>query len=74
MLGHCSAFAGRCPADPVPLWEDDVFGGVGIAVAASVLAVAAAVRPDRRGLAIGAVAAVAVGLIAGWLAAGVAAG
>ena len=25
-VGHCSAFGGRCPADPPPLFEDDVFG------------------------------------------------
>ena len=25
-LGHCSAFGGRCPADPPPPWDDDVFG------------------------------------------------
>lgn len=25
-VGHCSAFGGTCPADPPPLWDDDVFG------------------------------------------------
>lgn len=64
-LGHCSAFGGRCPAEPVPLWENDVFGGVGIGVAVSVFALAAAIRPSRRGLIVGAIAAAALGLVAG---------
>jgi hypothetical protein len=25
-VGHCSAFGGRCPSEPPPLWDDDVFG------------------------------------------------
>lgn len=65
-VGHCSAFGGRCPAEPQPLWENDVFGGVGSAVAVSVFAIAVAVRPSRRGVAIGSVVAVTVGLGAGW--------
>lgn len=65
-LGHCSSFGGRCPAEPVPLWENDVFGGVGIGVAVSVFAVIAAARPDRSGLTIGAVVAVPLGLVAGF--------
>lgn len=61
ILGHCSAFGGICPHEPPPLWENDVFGGAAFGVAVSVFAVAVAVRPDRRGLTIGAVLAVAVG-------------
>ena len=74
MVGHCSAFGGRCPAEPVSLWDNDVFGGVGIAVAVSAFALAVAIRPDRRGVTVGAVAAVVAGPIAGLWAAVAASG
>jgi hypothetical protein len=46
-LGHCSAFGGRCPADPPPLWDDDTFGmsALGGALIAGPLL---ALRHDRR--------------------------
>ena len=25
-VGHCSFAGGTCPAEPVPVWQDDVFG------------------------------------------------
>ncbi len=64
-LGHCSAFGGRCPAERVPLWENDVFGGVGLGVAVSVFAVAAAIRPSRWGLIVAVIIAAALGVGAG---------
>ncbi len=48
-VGHCSAFGGRCPADPEPLWENDVFGTVWMIVAVTVALGTFCLRPDRRG-------------------------
>jgi hypothetical protein len=65
MVGHCSAFGGRCPAVPEPWWENEVLGGVGLSTGVAVLAIGAALRPDRRGVVRAAAAAVVVGLLAG---------
>lgn len=41
-VGDCSFGGGRCPADPVPWWEDEWFGtaaiGLALVVAAPTLA------------------------------------
>ena len=43
LVGSCSAFGGRCPSDPQPLLQDDVFGmassGAAVALAGLVLVV-----------------------------------
>jgi hypothetical protein len=68
-VGHCSAFGGRCPADPVPLLEDDVFGMVALAIGTATAIVGVCLRPSWRGAITGLVAAVPIGLLAGLLAA-----
>jgi hypothetical protein len=45
-IGHCSAFGGRCPADPEPLMQNDVFGSVAATIAIAVWVVALC-RPGR---------------------------
>ncbi len=67
-VGHCSAFGGRCPADPEPLWENDVFGTVGMIVAVTVTVVTLCRRPNRRGVVVGVVRGVVLGLVVGLLA------
>jgi hypothetical protein len=67
-VGHCSAFGGRCPADPEPLWENDVFGMVWMIGAVTVAVVMFCMRPDRRGAAAGVAGGAIVGLVAGLLA------
>lgn len=67
-VGHCSAFGGRCPADPEPLWENDVFGTVWMIVAVTVTVVTLCLRPDRRGAVVGVVRGVVLGLLVGLLA------
>lgn len=67
-VGHCSAFGGRCPADPEPLWENDVFGSVWLIVAVTVAVVTVCMRPDRRGAVVGVVRGVVLGLLVGLLA------
>ena len=67
-VGHCSSFGGRCPADPEPLWENDVFGTVWMIVAATVAVVTLCMRPDRRGAVVGVVRGVVLGLVVGLLA------
>jgi len=67
-LGDCSAFGGRCPADPPPLLEDDVFG---MAAAGGALLVGVPVlltAPSWRRLGIATVAALGAGLLIGMLA------
>lgn len=68
-IGHCSAFGGRCPADPTPLLDDDVFGMVALAIGAAAAVVGVCLRPNRRGAVTSVVAAVPAGLLAGLLAA-----
>jgi hypothetical protein len=40
---------GRCPADPVPWWEDNVFGTAATGLAMIVAAPMLARRPNWRG-------------------------
>lgn len=47
-VGHCSAFGGSCPADPPPLWEDDVFGMAATGAALVVGPLLALRRRSRR--------------------------
>lgn len=54
-IGQCAAFGGTCPADPPPLLQDDVFGGVLVGLAMLTVGGILAVRPDRRGVATAAV-------------------
>jgi hypothetical protein len=67
-VGDCSAFGGRCPAEPTPLLEDDAFGtaafGTFMATAAPIFATAPSRRRLGAALAIGAAAAIVVGLVA----------
>lgn len=67
-VGHCSAFGGRCPSDPEPLWENDVFGFVWMIVAVTVTVVTFCMHPDRRGAVGGVVRGVVLGLVVGLLA------
>lgn len=67
-VGHCSAIGGRCPADPEPFWENDVFGFVWMIVAVTVTVVTLCMRPDRRAAVIGVVRGVVLGLLVGLLA------
>lgn len=69
-VGHCGFMGGPCPADPVPLWQDDVFGSAATGLAVAVATPVLAWRPNRRGLAFAA-AAVVVVLPVAWLLAGV---
>lgn len=62
-VGRCSAFRGRCPAEPEPLLQDDAFRLVAVTLAITVWVVSWCIRPDRRG----AVIAFLVGLISGVL-------
>lgn len=47
-LGRCDAFGGRCPADPPPLWDDDVFGMAAFGTALAVGVATFVRRPTRR--------------------------
>ncbi len=49
-VGHCSFAGGRCPAPPVPWWEDDAFGTAAIGLAVLWAAPVLAWRPSHRGL------------------------
>lgn len=73
-LGHCSAFGGRCPADPQPLLQDDVFGGVAVGLFVGLLSAALALWPDRTGVVVGIGAGAPLALVAGLAAARWAAG
>jgi hypothetical protein len=68
VLGDCSAFGGRCPDEPPPLLDDDVFGmaafGAFIATAVPVTLLARPRVQAGRAIAIGVAAALLVGLIA----------
>jgi hypothetical protein len=66
-VGHCSFAGGRCPADPVPWWEDDVFGTAAAGLALVVAAPMLARRPTWRGLGRAAAAAGVVAFLGGWL-------
>ena len=66
-LGSCSAFGGRCPADPPPLLDDDTFG-----LAATGAFLIAAVptyvtRPSWARLGLGIAAGLCAGTIVGLL-------
>lgn len=65
-VGQCSAFGGRCPADPPPWWEDDVFGMSAMGSALVVGPLLALRRgPGRWRVAVGGAiaAAVVIGLV-----------
>ena len=49
-VGHCSFAGGRCPADPVALWENDAFGTAAVGLVLVVAVPLLARRPDRRGV------------------------
>jgi hypothetical protein len=66
-VGDCSFAGGRCPADPVPWWEDDVFGTAAAGLALVVAAPMLARRPTWRGLGRAVAAAAVVALLGGWL-------
>lgn len=66
-VGDCSFAGGRCPADPVPLWEDDVFGMAATGLAMVVAAPILARLPNRRGVRRAVAAAAVVALSGGWL-------
>lgn len=74
IVGHCSAMGGRCPAEPTPLLENDVFRLVALTIATTTLVVSLCLRPDWKGATAGAGVAVAIGLLSGFLAATVARG
>jgi hypothetical protein len=64
-LGHCSAFGGRCPAEPGPLLESDVFRLVAVTIAITVWIVGWCIQPNRRGAVTGLLAGLVIGVIAG---------
>ena len=67
MVGSCSAFGGRCPSDPEPLLQDDVFGmastGAAVALSGLVLVVPALRRRWPVAVAVVALGAVVAGLM-----------
>jgi hypothetical protein len=67
VVGDCSFAGGRCPADPVPWWEDDVFGTAATGLAMIVAAPMLARRPTWQGVGRAAAAAAIVALLGGWL-------
>ncbi len=73
-VGHCSAFGGRCPSEPPPLLEDDVFGtaffGALLAVGVPVWLAHPTWRRIGRATAIGIPVAFLIGLMARSAAAG----
>ena len=73
-VGHCSAFGGRCPAEPVPVWDDDVFG---MSFLGAVIAIGVPVwlaRPGWQRVAYAAATGVPAALLIALLARDVAAG
>jgi hypothetical protein len=66
-VGDCSFAGGRCPADPVPWWDDDVFRAATTGLAMVVAAPMLARRPTWRGAGRAATAAAVVALLGGWL-------
>jgi hypothetical protein len=66
-VGDCSFAGGRCPADPVPWWDDDVFGAAAAGLAMVVAAPMLARRPNWRGVRDAAAVAAVVALVGGWL-------
>ncbi len=66
-VGDCSAFGGRCPADPGPLLEDDTFRfaafGIFIATAVPVFAWRPSWRRLGVAVAVGLASALVVGLL-----------
>jgi hypothetical protein len=66
-VGDCSFAGGRCPADPVPWWEDDVFRTAATGLAMVVAAPMLARHPNWRGARRAAAAAAVVALLGGWL-------
>ncbi len=67
-FGDCSAFGGRCPADPPPPLEDDVFGMAAVGGALLVGVPVLLTAPSWRRLGVAAVAALGAGLLIGMLA------
>jgi hypothetical protein len=67
-LGHCSSFGGRCPAEPGPLLEDDVFGTAAAGAALAVGGPMFLLKPSARRLGQALVVAAVVGVIVGLLA------
>jgi hypothetical protein len=66
-VGDCSAFGGRCPADPEPLLQDDTFGmsafGAALASAVPLLLARPSWRRAAIAIAVGLTAALLVGLV-----------
>lgn len=73
-LGHCSAFGGRCPAEPEPLLENDVFGTVAVTIGIAVWIVGLCLRPNRSEAVVGFLTGLVVGVVAGLAAVAAAAG
>lgn len=67
-LGHCSSFGGRCPAQPGPLLEDDVFikaaAGAALAAGGPMFLWRPSTSRLWRSLVVAAVAGIVVGLLA----------
>jgi hypothetical protein len=66
-FGSCSAFGGRCPQDPPPWYDDDVFG---MAAAGAALVVAVpwfVTRPSRTRFVQALAAGAAAALLVGWV-------
>lgn len=66
-VGHCSFVGGRCPGEPVPWWDNEVFGASAAGVAMVVGAPMVAWRPTRRGVARAALAVAVAAPVVGWL-------
>lgn len=47
-VGSCDAFGGRCPSDPEPLLENDVFGGALVGVGLIFVGIITLTHKDRR--------------------------
>jgi hypothetical protein len=67
IVGDCSFAGGGCPADPVPWWEDDVFGTAAVGLAMVVAAPIVARRPNWRGVGHAGVAAAVAACVGGRL-------
>jgi hypothetical protein len=65
VVGDCNFAAGRCPADPPPVWDDDTFGTAAVGAALLVGVPVFLSRPSWRRLAIAAVAAASAGVLIG---------
>ncbi len=74
VLGDCSAFGGRCPAEAPSLWDDDVVGMSGLGAALMVGPAVFLTRPCLRRLWIAIGAAACAGVLAGFIARSIAHG